>query len=288
MTRQWTVTSHQAQLLVEGCDHLASGWPRLRSRIPHTTLTPIEQPPQVGPEADRLVFDDQPSLDDLRRLINARLHAAHLRYGVLSLHGVALTGHGRDVLLLGEHGAGKSLSGLAMTTDHGWSVTAGDTCLVRVLPEGLPELIGGTAAYLVDRKAVTRWFPDIPLPPGSSDRLDLAAHRGPVPAGSPSDARLTTAVWVRVDSGTPTASGCRFNDQVALSAIYRASGHLLTKVLDNPAAEPLSLVEDAGLATKRLMLARHLARALGCWWIRGDPHQIGKAVDRLARRGTLR
>jgi hypothetical protein len=92
-------------------------------------------------------------------VINAQLHVHQLRVGRLSVHSVALARSGRAVLLLGEHGAGKSLVGLALV-ERGWDVVAGDVALVGVGEQGeqRPVVLGGTRAYLVRAGALQRYF----------------------------------------------------------------------------------------------------------------------------------
>lgn len=290
MSGRWVLSSGGVRLLVDGPDHLAAWWPRLLASIPSGTVVSSDLPAWVGTDAvaDRLTIAAATTPADLRRLVNAHLHAAHLHQRVLSLHGVAVADADRGVLLLGGHGAGKSLTGLAMLTGYGWSIAAADTCLIRVPVGEPPQLLGGTGTYLVDGEAVTRWFPHLAGPSAAVGRCDLAEHPGlgPLAAWS-AGVEVATVVWVQFDSGTPSASWGRLDDQVAVSAVYRASGYLLTKVLDDEAAEPLVLVENAALTAERLRLARHLGGRLGCWWIRGNPHQIADVVDRLARKGDL-
>ena len=104
------------------------------------------------------------------------IRSAYLRRDTLSVHGVALAHEGGAVLLLGGHGAGKSLTGLALMRGYRWWPVAGDTVLVQVGERAAPLVIGGTSAYLVCRREARRWFPELPLLAGGGERVDLSGQ----------------------------------------------------------------------------------------------------------------
>ena len=83
-----------------------------------------------------------------------------------------------------------------------------------------------------------------------------------------------------VDGG-PGGTGLltRCDEHTARNAWYRASGHLLDKVLDDHHADPLRLVENGELARQRVRLVRLLAASTGCASIRGDPHQLAAMIS---------
>jgi hypothetical protein len=96
---------------------------------------------------------------------------------------------------------------------------------------------------------------------------------------------LVGVTQVTVDGGPGgTGSVTRCEEHIARNAWYRASGHLLDKVLDDHHADLLRLVEDKELARRRARLARILAASTGCGWIRGDPHQMAAMINRMSGR----
>ncbi|QOC93853.1 hypothetical protein [Micromonospora craniellae] len=222
---------------------------------------------------------------DVRRLVNARLHAEHLGNDTLSMHAVAVAKAGRAVLLVGDHGAGKSLTGLKMITSMGWHPIAGDTTLVRLGTTGRIDVVGGTRAFVMRRSAVAHWFPALALPIGGGERIDLAESMPIHVEGAP---LLCGIVMVTVDRSNCDSPPLRCGQQVTVNALYRASGYLITKVLDDVAAEPLSLVEAPELARHRLRLVRRLASAVRCWWLRGTPGEMAEAIDGMTVEGNQR
>ncbi|MFI6162582.1 hypothetical protein ACIA59_21865 [Micromonospora haikouensis] len=231
-------------------------------------------------EVAALILTDAITRDDVRRTINARFHVEHLSNDTLSLHGVALQKAGQAFLLIGGYGAGKSLTGLAMIMSMGWSPVAGDTCLVRLNDRGFFDVVGGTRAYVVRRSTIARWFPILALGEVDGERVDLAVSL----PGDSGDvvSRLAGIVMVDVDGGVLGSPPIPCGEQVAANALYRASGHLLDKILDDAAADPLSLLEGSELARRRLRLVRRLASTVRCWWVRGEPSGMATAVNAIA------
>ncbi len=280
MTTRWLIRSASTRLVVEGPSCLGRWWPALSTQIPGAYGSPTRV--NRGPAA--LTFTESTTPADARRMINARLHVEHLDNETLSLHGVAVAKAGRAVLLIGDHGTGKSLTGLAMIMSMGWSPVAGDTCLVRPNGQNKTDVVGGTRAFVVRRSTVARWFPALALPQGNGKRVDLADSL-PVHAAVPS---LAGIVIVAVDSGGSVSPIVPFDRQAAANALYRASGHLLAKVLDHAQADPLSLMEGTELARLRLRLVRRLASTVRCCWLQGTPADMATAVDAMTSKGDQR
>ncbi|MGB8202954.1 MAG: hypothetical protein WCF33_25270 [Pseudonocardiaceae bacterium] len=278
----WEVISAGQCLRVAGPAELSWWWPRIGPQVPGVAAGPLVS--VAGHPQVRL--PENVTAADARRWINAHLHCVHLRCETLSVHGVAVAREGRAVVLLGGHGAGKSLTGLALMTGHAWRSVAGDTVLIQVRERAAPMVIGGTSAYLVRRRETHRWFPELPLPMGSGDRVDIS-HQPAL--GDHPGFPLVGVIQVAVDAGrSGTGSVTRCEEHIARNAWYRASGHLLDKVLDDHHADPLRLVEDKELARRRARLVRFLAASTGCGWICGDPHRMAAAISRVSGREAAR
>jgi len=280
VTANWLIRSASRHLTVKGPPRLDVWWPALSAQIPgaHGDLFGSDS------GAATLTLTDVVTPADARRIINARLHAEQLDAATLSVHGVAVANADRAVLLIGDYGAGKSLTALAMIMSMGWFPIAGDTCLVRVGEAGIVDVVGGTRAFVLRRCTAERWFPTIALPERRGERVDLAES---LPGNSIGGVHnLVSIVMVAVDGGDCAPEPVRCGEQLAANALYRASGHLLTKVLDDTAADPLSLLEGPALARRRLLLVRRLASSVRCWWVRGTPGDMAAAVDALTRKGS--
>ncbi|MFD7552474.1 hypothetical protein [Streptomyces sp. NPDC059816] len=222
---------------------------------------------------------------DARRLVNARLHLLHLAAGCLALHAVAVERDGTAVLLLGGHGAGKSLTALALA-ERGWRVLAGDVALLDTPSSGSTtgyRVVGGTSAFIVRPGAVRRWLPTVPLPVHHGGRADLAGHpglrtrppTGPVPLGG--------AVIVDVDGDPRTGDGPELVDaHTAVSVWWRAGSHLLDRVLDHGDLV-LRTLETEPLAHHRLLLVRALADQVPLHTIRGTPQHLADRIEHLTR-----
>lgn len=111
----WEVSSAGQCLRVAGPAELSRWWPRIGPQIPGVASGALAS--VVGHA--QLKLPDAVTVADARRWINAHLHCVHLRRDTLSVHGVALAHEGRAVVLLGGHGAGKSLTGLALGDTSG-------------------------------------------------------------------------------------------------------------------------------------------------------------------------
>src|SRR5262249_55200935 len=192
----------------------------------------------------------------------------------------------RAVLLIGDHGAGKTITALMMIMRMGWFPVGGDTCLVRLPARGCVRVVGGTSAFAVRRSAMARWFPALPVPEGDGENADLASRLpdyGRLRAPS-----LVGVVMVAIDAGGTGSPALLCETQIATNALYRASGYLLAKVLDDVAANPLVLVEGAELARRRLKLVRRLPSTVGSWRGRWTPTPMAAAADELANEGSRR
>ncbi|CUU60611.1 hypothetical protein Ga0074812_14328 [Parafrankia irregularis] len=281
MTRGWLIRSAGTRLEVKGAPHLGRWWPILSAQIPGVCGPPADG--HGGPDALRI--NDSAGPADTRRIINAGLHVGHLGTETLSVHGVAVAKAGQAMLLIGDHGAGKSLTALGMIQSMGWSPVAGDTCLVRLDARGVAVVVGGTRAFVVRRADVTRWFPALAFAEQDGELVDLAVSLPGFSGGAP---RLAGIVMVAVDGGAFGSPPVACDERVAMNALCRASGHLLAKVLDDAAADPLSLLESPDLVRRRMQLVRLLASTVRCWWARGTPDVLAAAVESLAREGASR
>ena len=262
---------------------LARWWPRLSAQVPGAT------PNGLDCMADRpvdLTIPTDLGPQDTRRLINAYLHRLHLRHDTLSLHAAALAhpGSGWAVLLLGGHGAGKTLTALALTM-RGWRVMAGDvTLLDAVSSEGAPQVLGGTSAFVVRRTSVRRWFPQLGVEVDGPEKFDLSRYADCASEnGTAVPVRLAAAAVVDVDGDLAESEGHveRIDAHTAATVWLRASSHLLDRMLEQ-AEVILRQVEDAIAASRRVALVRELARTVPLSAIRGSPEAIAGHVERLA------
>ncbi len=285
MSKTWLVVSAGRPVTVVGPDTLATWWAALGPQIPGTSSAPLAE----AAGAAVLVLPDGITARDTRLQINAYLHGEHLRSETLSVHGVAVAQDDLAVVLLGAHGAGKSLTALPLITKLGWRPVAGDTSLIRC-GSGQHEVgvVGGTRSYMVRRGAADRWFPGLVMASGNGERVELSGQLEPWrTSASPGGITLAAIAMIKVESGTAsTEVDCaRCDTQTARNAIYQASSHLIDKIPDDPHADPLRLAETPGLARERVHLARQAAASTCCWLLRGNPHAMAAAIDRLAGKG---
>jgi hypothetical protein len=265
------------QLVVDGPAALASWWPQIAPWVPGARPH-LDYAPGRAPDVE-LPCDVSPG--DARRRVSAAVHAGHLRQGTLAVHGVAMVQDGTAVLLLGGHGSGKSLAGLALA-EHGWMPAAGDVCLIRASRDGPARIVGGTCAYIVRRRETACWFPGLPMP-GGAQETDAAGCLGPWYQRDGDDgARLAAIVTVSAGAVPGGSRAVPLPAQAAASALCRASTYLIDKVLDDPAADPLRLAEDPLLCRQRVRLARRAAAA-GAWHVAGDPRAVAAEAARLAK-----
>ena len=110
MIRIWSVASASLLLTVAGPETLSAWWPLIAPQVPGAGPCLISR----DDDEPVLTLPDGVTRGDARRRINAALHVGHLRRGTLCVHGAGLARDGIGVLLLGGHGSGKSLTGLAM------------------------------------------------------------------------------------------------------------------------------------------------------------------------------
>ena len=305
----WALHSPAACLRVEGPDWLAGSWPEIVPHLPGVHLADAGQRassaepvridldpvaprwPQAlldGPDAVRL--PERLPAGDIRRLLNALFHRLHLEQRVVTLHGVAVGRADRRVLLLGGHGAGKTLTALALH-GLGWTPLAGDTAIMAVRHSRPPELLGGTSSFLVRVDEFRRQLPWLAsgfvsgiLPTSPAVKVDLgpALTEG---GGRPlqQDAGpVDLAVLVHAEARTQ-ALPVALDRHTAVSAFYEASGHQLDRVLQ-AVDLPLRLLEPFPLARERLRLVQVLGESLPMLSARGSPHSIAVAVERALQR----
>ncbi|MFJ8602283.1 hypothetical protein ACIREM_26930 [Streptomyces shenzhenensis] len=272
----FAVPSGSRVLRLAADNRFAASWPRLAPHVPGAAsgeLTLLD----VGAPAD-LVLENGVSPDDARRLINAHLHRLHLGHDTLCVHAVALRHPDEDgtVVLLGGHGAGKTLVAIALV-ERGWRPVAGDVALLDVHPA--PSVRGGTSAFMARSSAVGRWFPCLRLDPPDTDRIDLRSRWSGVT--DPSGGRVLAAVLVGVDGDPSARAGLHAeNAHTAATAWLRASTHLLDRILET-SPRALRLVEDAAAARRRITLVNALAARLPLHTSRGTPQHIASRIEEL-------
>ncbi|RBM21197.1 hypothetical protein DEH69_06305 [Streptomyces sp. PT12] len=217
---------------------------------------------------------------DTRRWLGAQLHQVHLERDTLCVHavGVRPPDEERAVLLLGGHGAGKSLVALGLV-EAGWRVLAGDVALLNVA-EGRISAVGGTAAFVVRRAPVRRWFPGLGLDEAGPATLDLGDRPELTTQRPMRPVPLTHAVLVDVDGDPAGEAGVirRLDAHTAATVWLRASGHLLDRVTENAAGPALCEVEGHAAHRRRLGLVRLLANAVPTHAGWGAPQGIAARV----------
>lgn len=253
---------------------LAHWWPALYGHIPGTTAAaPAPLPPWEGETVVDVTGREAPS--QARRVINAHLHLLHLEHDTLCVHAAALSAPGGDgaVLLLGGHGAGKTLVATALALAS-WTPIAGDVALVQV-GEDTTAVVGGTAAFMVRAAPTARWFPHVPRPDRAHADLGHLWEAAPAPAAVP----VLAAVWVRVD-GDPHLDGATAEPMDAHTAHtlwWTASAHLLDRVTQVD-CDPLRLLEAPAVVRRRAALTRTAVGRLAPTALWGDPHAIAAAI----------
>lgn len=270
----YTVTSLRRDLTVLAPPGAAAWWPRMAEHLPGVAADGITRTAQSPSDAADAVIPEWADAADTRRLVNAYLHGLHLRHRTLCVHAAALYQpySGAAVLLLGGHGAGKTLVTLALAR-RGWRPLAGDVALLDCRG-ATPTLAGGTRAVIVRSGPVRRWFPDLQVTGADLDRLLRVEPEG----GRP----VRVAVLVDVD-GDPRAGGGvvgEVDQHTAATVWLRASGHLLDRVLEEGRTALRSL-EDAAAARRRLALVRACADRLGMYAVWGAPGVVADQVEGL-------
>ncbi len=241
-----------------------------------------------------LLRDSDTMAGDARRIANGTAHCRRVLFGILSVHSVAMVRDGEAVVLFGGHGAGKSVTGLALA-ERGWIAVAGDMALIQVGGhETRPLLVGGSRQYLLRPASFREWFGSRSQDwiragdhgAGVAARIDItnALEWAEQPVG---EVMVRAAVSVTVDSGAgPIAEVGVMDDHTSASVWYRASSHLVDRVLDDEDAEPLRCMEPPALTTARMMLIREAARALPVRSIFGTPRGIAEAAEACLLVGT--
>lgn len=265
--RTVALTSAGRVLPVRADERLTHWWPHLAPHIPGISATPPAPTCALREVVDLTGMDERA---EVRRVVNAHLHRLHLDHDTLSVHAAALAapkGEG-SVLLLGGHGAGKTLVATALAL-HGWIPLAGDVTLVHHT-----SVIGGTRAFMARTAPTTRWFPDLPQPHPDRARTDLRrlwpSTKDTIP--------VMAAVWVRVD-GDPSlhrAAVEPLDSHTTHSIWWGAGAHLVDRVA---AGEPLRLIEDEQALRRRATLTRIVAARFPLTGMWGDPHTIATTIE---------
>lgn len=279
--RAVAVHSAGQALTIVATTRLIEAWPRIAPGVPGASAD-LAAPAAAGPPPVAVPGD----LGDARRLINACLHVLHLAHGTLAVHAVAMHRPGTGaVLLLGGHGAGKTLTALALH-DLGWQWLTGDVTLLHAGPGGLPRVRGGTTALLARRGPVRRWFPRHRVPEAGPDVVDLRDRPGITPAAQTPAGPVVGAFLVDVDADPATDGRPRPVDAHTTETVWwKASGHLLDRVLTGEDLPPLRSLEDERAQMRRARQVRALARS-GCRMAlaRGTPHAIAAQIDHIISR----
>lgn len=283
---EWDLFSVGRVLRVAANADLAARWPELSGHLIADGLhaAPARVTWAGGGASATIPAPASVSTGDLRRWLNALLHCMHLGSRTLTVHGVAMRQGARAVVLLGDHGAGKTLTGFALALD-GWSALAGDALLMEVsAPAVSPRLVGGSSAFLARPASVERWFPQVPLGSHSGVlRVDLI-EGGWVARTGFDGVSAIAAVLVHVDGDPRIGAGAEveaLDRHTGASLWYRASGHMLDRLLDDAGCPPLRVLETPELARARRAAARQLAELCPVTLVRGGPHAIAAAVHRL-------
>lgn len=287
--RTYELVSAGRSLVVRANSALFTRWVTIAPHLPGVLPNGVRLCCGARPVAVRL--REGIRVGDARRLLNAHLHLLHLAHGTLCLHAVALRhpADGRVVLLLGGHGAGKTLVALALFR-RGWRVMAGDVALVACSTADVPpRVVGGTSAFLARTGPTRRWFPDLTPASGQArvaPRVDLSHMPGlreslPVEPG-----RVTAAVLVDVDGDRVAGAGTveALEAHTAATVWWRASGHLLERLLEDDQMV-LRQLEDSAAAEHRLSRVRALAREICLYAVWGAPEAIADRIEHLAQVG---
>ncbi|MCC9309166.1 hypothetical protein LN042_19105 [Kitasatospora sp. RB6PN24] len=286
--RCYVVSSAGRTLTVRAAGVPAAWWERIVRHLPGVAAGGVTEATGAG----AVVLPAGLGEGDVRRCVNAQLHVLHLAHGALCVHAVALQhpGGGGAVLLLGGHGAGKSLVALALA-GRGWQVLAGDVAVVDCgRGQDRPLVVGGTSAFIVRRAPVRRWFPGLQLPADGPARLDLAACGGLLERQMAPWSPVTVVAAVVVDvDGDPQAGNGVLNEldtHTAANVWWRASGHLLDRLLDD-GEQALRRLEDVAGSRRRLAQVRRLAEYLPLHTAWGAPQPIATHIEALVQSAVL-
>lgn len=273
---RWAVLSAGRVLTVAATTELTAAWPQIAPHVPG--VLPGE-PLRTGEGPAVAAVPD--NTRDARRLINAHLHVLHLAGGTVCVHAVALYRPGVGaVLLLGGHGAGKTLVGIKLAM-YGWQWLAGDVVLLDIAEQ--IAVRGGTSALLARRVPVLRWFPALGVAEPGPRLVDLHREIGLSAVTVPGGVPVAAAVLVDVD-GDPAAAGGvveQTDRHTAATVWLRASGHLLDRILDG-GKQILRSLEDGPALAQRVDYVHMLADRLRLHAVRGAPDGIAARIEQLA------
>lgn len=273
------IFSRERLLTVQAPATLDSLVPRLSPHLPGVGPNGIVMATTQKCDA---VIQNGTCASDVRRLLNAHLHQLHLHQSTLCVHAVTLHHDDLDatVMLLGGHGAGKTLVSLALT-QRGWHTTAGDVTLLDCYQHAA-VVSGGTRAVIARRDAVHRWFPHLVPPQHEAVKMNLQTLPA-VGLDQSSMRALKAAVVVNVD-GDPHGDGAAIEEMdhhTAVTTWLRSSSHLLDRVLQGSDIM-LRRFESASASRQRLLHVRALATHTPLHAARGTPQKIALQVEYLA------
>ncbi|MCX2968212.1 MULTISPECIES: hypothetical protein [Streptomyces] len=262
---------------------VGSWWPQVAPHLPGVAPggVPVAARAGVRPVA----VPGGAGMADVRRWLGAYLHRLHLAHGTLCAHAVCVQppDGGGAVVLLGGHGAGKTLVALALA-GHGWRVLAGDVALLDCSDGDRPSVLGGTRAMVVRCRATARWFAELGLPPEGSAVVEVSDRPGLAVAAPGGPVAVAAGLVVDVDGGLSAADAAPepVDRHTAANTWLRASGHLLDRVLETPVGPALREVEDHPAHLRRLAFVRTLAGRLPLYAVSGTPERIAAHAARLA------
>lgn len=262
---------------------VGSWWPRVAPHLPGVAPGSVPVAAQAGVRP--VAVPGGLGLSDVRRWLGAHLHRLHLEHGTVCAHAVCAQppGGGGAVVLLGGHGAGKTLVALALAR-RGWRTLAGDVALLDCSDPGRPMVLGGTSAMVVRRRATARWFPELGLTPDGSATVEVSDQPSLAVAAPGGPVAVAVGLVVDVDGDLFAAEAQvePVDRHTAANVWLRASGHLLDRVLETHHGNVLREVEDHAAYLRRLALVHALADHLPLHSAWGTPEQIAAHAARLA------
>jgi hypothetical protein len=263
-------------------DLLELWWPMVAPHLPGVAgSAPKSAPPGARPVA----LPDGLGVSDVRRWLGAHLHRLHLEHGTMCAHAVCAQSPygGGAVVLLGGHGAGKTLVALALAR-RGWRLLAGDVVLLNCSNPDLPEVLGGTSAMVARCRATARWFPELGIAADGVTTVEVSNRPGLAVTAPGPAVPVVAGLVVDVDGDAYAAEAKAepVDRHTAANVWLRASGYLLDRVLETCNGMFLREVEDTSGYRRRLAAVHALADHLPLHAAWGTPQGIAAHAARLA------